>query len=130
MTFHPSHSTEQMAPPPAQAEEAIHWGKVLGVGVGSLIVFATAILVVLRKLHAREKALQPMGPDPLPMQLGQGEIGIVDQVPFDVTRANANYRKERTDRLGSWGWVDRKQGLVHMPIETAMEKVVREGQRK
>ena len=71
MTYHPSHSTEHLPPPEAQAEEAIHWGKVLGVGVGSLIVFAIAILVVLRMLHAREKALQPMGPDPLPMQLGQ-----------------------------------------------------------
>ena len=126
MTYHPSHSTEHLPPPEAQAEEAIHWGKVLGVGVGSLIVFAIAILVVLRMLHAREKALQPMGPDPLPMQLGQGEIGIVDQVPFDVTRALQAYRSDRLSRLESWGWLDRKAGLLHMPIEEAMDRVVKE----
>jgi len=126
VTYHPSHSTEHLPPPEAQAEEAIHWGKVLGVGVGSLIVFAIAILVVLRMLHAREKALQPMGPDPLPMQLGQGEIGIVDQVPFDVTRALQAYRSDRLSRLESWGWLDRKAGLLHMPIEEAMDRVVKE----
>ena len=129
MTYHPSHSTEHLPPPEAQAEEAIHWGKVLGVGVGSLIVFAIAILVVLRMLHAREKALQPMGPDPMPLQMGQAEIGIVDQTPFDVTRALQNYRTDRMQRLETWGWVDRKAGTVHMPIDRAMELVVQEHRR-
>ena len=81
-------------------------------------------------LNAREKLLQPNGPDPIPMQIGQGEIGIVDQVPFDVTRSAAVYRKDRTARLARWGWIDRKQGLVHMPIETAMEKTVSELSRQ
>ena len=55
-----------MAPPEAQAEEGIKWSAVLGVGIGSVIVFAISILIVLRMLHAREKALQPLGPDPMP----------------------------------------------------------------
>jgi len=119
-------STGHLPPPAAQAEEGIAWGGVLGVGFGSIVVFAIAILIVVKVLHAREKELQPAGPDPLPAQLGQAEIGIVDQAPFDVTRALQIYRRDRTARLQSWGWVDRSAGVVHMPIEDAMDLVVKE----
>jgi hypothetical protein len=126
MSHQPSHSTEQMTPPQAQAEESIHWGKVIGVGVGAIALFTIATLVSYRVMTVREKELQPLGPDPLPHQIGQNEVGIVDQVPFDVTRALEVYRNDRNRRLESWGWVDRKAGLVHMPIEEAMDAVVKE----
>src|SRR5205823_3266263 len=108
VSHEPSHATEHMSPPPVQAEEGIQWGPVLAAGIGSVVVFAIAILIVLRMLHAREKALQPLGPDPMPLQMGQTEIGIVDQTPFDVTRALQAYRADRLQRLETWGWVDRK----------------------
>jgi hypothetical protein len=130
MTVNPSRAGEQMAPPQAQAEEAIHWGKVVGVGVGALVAFTLATWISWRFMNAREKLLQPNGPDPIPRQIGQSEIGIVDQVPFDITRSFAVYREDRNYRLTHWGWIDRKQGIVHMPVETAMERVVSEGEKK
>ncbi len=129
MTYEPSHSTENLPPPEAQAEEAIHWSKVLGVGIGALIAFTIAVWITARFMQTRERMLQPSGPDPIPRQIGEGEIGIVEQVPFDVSRAAAQYRRERLERLGSWGWVDRKRGIVHMPIEKAMDAVVAEHAR-
>ena len=129
MTYQPSHSTEHLPPPEEQAQEAIHWGKVISIGVGSLIIFAISIWISTAMMHAREKALQPIGPDPMPVQIGQLEIGIVDQAPFDVTRALQNYKDDRNARLSSWGWVDRKNGVVHMPIDEAMERVVKEQRR-
>jgi hypothetical protein len=126
MSHEPSHSTEHMAPPPEQAEEGIAWGAVIGVALGSLLIFVIAVLVSTRILHVREKALQPLGPDPLPLQVGQGEIGVVDQVPFDVSRALESYRRDRLARLEHWGWIDRKAGAVHMPIADAMELIVKE----
>jgi hypothetical protein len=130
MSHHPSHSTEHMAPPPAQAEEIINWFGVIGIGLGSLIVFAIATFVVWKYMGSREKVLQPGGPAAIPAQLGQGEIGIVDQVPFDVTRALQQYRNESIERLSSWGWMDRKQGTIHMPIDRAMDLVVQEQQKE
>ena len=129
MSHEPSHSTEHLPPPEAQAEEAISWLKVSVVGIAALITFTIAVLLVLRLLNAREKALQPNGPDPLPRQIGQAEIGIVDQVPFDVYRGLQSYRNERIERLESWGFIDKSKGTVHMPIEEAMDRVVKE-QRK
>ena len=129
MTWQPSQSAEHLPPPEEQAEEAIAWSKVLTVGIVSLLVFAIATLISFRLMQAREKALQPNGPDPIPPQIGRSEINIVDQVPFDVTRERQIYRDERTARLSSWGWVDRKAGIVHMPIEEAMDRVVKERRR-
>jgi hypothetical protein len=129
MSHKPSHSTEQMSPPQAQAEESIHWSAVIGVGVGAIVIFTVATLISYRFMLHREKELQPLGPDPIPRQIGQNEIGIVDQVPFDVTRAFQAYRDDRNARLESWGWVDRKAGIVHMPIEEAMDRVVKEAKK-
>ena len=129
MSHEPSHATEHMAPPPLQAEEAISWFRVIGTGVAALIVFAIATWVAFGFMRAREKALQPLGPDPVPVQLAarpQVEINIVEQVPFDVTRVAQAYRKERMERLSSWGWMDRKAGTIHMPIDRAMELVTQE----
>ena len=126
MSHQPSHATEHMSPPPAHAEEVISWFKVIGTGLAALIVFALATWVTYRYMNLREKALQPEGPDPIPQQIGQVEINIVEQIPFDVTRVLQTYRNERIERLSSWGWVDKKAGTVHMPIDRAMELVVKE----
>lgn len=130
MSHEPSHSTEHMSPPPAQAEEIINWFAVIGTGLAAIIVFSIATFVVWRYLEMREKVLQPAGPAVIPAKLGQAEIGIVDQVPFDVTRAVQVYRNERIERLSSWGWMDRKQGTIHMPIDKAMDLVVQQQQKE
>jgi len=130
MTYEPSHSTKHMPPPPAQAEEAIRWFSVIGTGAAAILVFTIATFVVYRYLGLREKALQPEGPDPIPMLLGQPEIGIVDQVPFDVTRSLQGYKRESVEQLSSWGWMDRQKGTIHMPIDRAMELVVQDQQKE
>jgi hypothetical protein len=129
MSLEPSHSTEHLNPPHKQAEESIRWDLVVGVGVGAIILFTVATLIAWRFMVHREFELQAGGPPPIPRQIGQAEIGIVDQVPFDVTRAYQTYRDDRNARLESWGWVDRKAGLVHMPIEEAMDRVVKEAKK-
>jgi len=126
MSHEPSHATEHMAPPPLQAEEAISWFKVIGTGVAALILFAIATFITFRFMHAREKALQPIGPIATPAQMGEAEINIVDQIPFDVSRKLQTYRRERIERLSSWGWMDKKAGTIHMPIGRAMDLVIQD----
>lgn len=126
MSHEPSHATEHMAPPPLQAEEAISWFKVIGTGVGALILFAIATWISFRFMNVREKALQPVGPAAPAAQMGEAEINIVDQVPFDVTRRAQTYRRERIERLSSWGWMDKKAGTIHMPIGRAMDLVIQD----
>lgn len=101
--------------------EGIHYWKVIVVGVVALIVFGIAGSWSTHILNVRSKELQPNGPDPIPRQIGQAKIGLVEQVPFDVIRAYANYRREKLETLGTWGWIDRKAGTVHMPIDAAID---------
>jgi hypothetical protein len=61
--------------------------------------------------------------------VGQEEIGIVDQIPFDQARFVAKQRSEANQRLGSYGWVDRPSGKIHIPIDRAIE-LMASGQKK
>lgn len=130
-TREPSHSTEHMAPPEAQQEEGIPVLRIALIGIASLILFTASGYWSWTIYDKRSRELQPLGPDPIPRQIGQGEIGIVDQVPFDVYRSLQTYKTYSKKRLTTWGWVDRKAGTVHMPIDIAMDQIVAEqGQKK
>jgi len=37
-----------------------------------------------------------------------------------------DYLREQNERLGSYAWIDKEKGIVRLPIERAMELVVRE----
>ncbi|MFN0007842.1 MAG: hypothetical protein ACKVXR_08030 [Planctomycetota bacterium] len=37
------------------------------------------------------------------------------------------FRARESDRLSTYGWVDRQAGVVHVPIERAMELVAKDG---
>jgi hypothetical protein len=39
----------------------------------------------------------------------------------------ADYRHKELDRLNSYGWVDRSAGKVHIPIDRAIDEVLRAG---
>ncbi len=125
-TREPSHAVEHMAPPAAQEDTAVSAGKIVAVAVTALLVFAASGYWSYTIYDKRSRELQPLGPDPIPRQIGQAEIGIVDQVPFEVYRSLQIYRKYSKHRLDTWGWVDKKQGIVHMPIEQAMEQMIQE----
>lgn len=125
-TREPSHATEHMAPPEAQQDPVIPAGKIIAIGISALLLFVASGYWSYTIYDKRSRELQPLGPDPIPRQIGQREIGIVDQVPFDVYRSLQIYRKSSKHRLETWGWVDKKQGIVHMPIEQAMEQMIQE----
>jgi hypothetical protein len=58
---------------------------------------------------------------------GEREVGMVYQRPFEKENIAAAKRAEGQKRLESSGWVDRERGLVHVPIDQAMEIVARRG---
>ena len=60
-------------------------------------------------------------PLPIPQELGQSKIGLVEQQLFELSTRGERDRAARQERLGSYGWVDRRAGVVHLPIERAME---------
>lgn len=122
----PSHATEALPLPDDQQGQDIQFGKVIAVGLISLAIFAIGSVWAVSILHTKQKEMNPSGRVALPAELGQEEVGIVDQVPFDLNRWVQKYKQEQGQRLDSYGWVDRKAEKIHLPIDRAMDLLVQE----
>ena len=117
-----THDAPQNGPHGHLSEDHIDFHKVIAVGVVSLIIFALGIwwaAGILR--HETKRAEDSTGLAAESALLGKPEIGIVDQVPYSGDHRLADWRQERSSRLNSYGWVDRAKGIVHVPIERAMD---------
>jgi hypothetical protein len=130
MSYEPSHSTEHLPPPPAQADEHVAGFKVVAVGVAALVVFGAATVWSTRILSGTARMLQPTGPIAPGKDIGRPEIGIVDQTPFETTRGAQHYRQRDLGTLHSYGWVDREKGIIHIPIERAIDRFLSDEQGK
>ncbi len=103
-------------------EDRISTGKIVAVGVGSLVIFFLASLVTSVYQQVRQGE---HGPIPIPPEVGQSKIGIVEQQQFDLAVRGERDRAARVERLGTYGWVDRSAGVVHLPIDVAMDLVAK-----
>jgi hypothetical protein len=106
------------------SDDEIDFGKVIAVGVISLIVFALGTVwavAIFKRESARTQASSGAYHQPL---LGQSEVGIVDQVLFEGDHRLADWKTERKSRLDGYGWIDRSKGVAHIPIDKAIDEVV------
>jgi hypothetical protein len=120
-----SHSSNDSHGPGHKAEDdEIAYGKVIGVGVVSLTIFALstwwAAVILSRETKKVEDAT---GVTHRPSRVEKDEIGIIDQVPFATDRRLPKWKAERAAHLNGYGWTDRPKGLTHVPIEGAMDAV-------
>ncbi|HEX3698810.1 MAG TPA: hypothetical protein VH374_25800 [Polyangia bacterium] len=116
------------AHPPAssahQNEDQIDFTKVIVVGVVSLVAFGLCTLWAVKILDGERGRLQDEhGESRKATEVGKDEIGIVDQVPFEVDHRLEKWRQAHIDALNGYGWVDRGRGVVHIPIDKAMEQI-------
>jgi hypothetical protein len=103
-------------------DDHVSTGKIVGVGVGSLLVFLVASLLTVTYMRDRVVAHGPLS---TPAEIGKSKIGMVEQQLFDVAIRGTEDREKRQERLRSYGWVSRDAGVAHMPIDRAMELVVK-----
>jgi hypothetical protein len=101
-------------------EDRINSGKLVFVGLASLFIFFIASWLAASYYLTRRAE---HGPLPVPPEIGQNKIGIVEQSVFDLQVRGQRDNAARVERLSSFGWVDRDAGVVHMPIDRAMELV-------
>ncbi len=99
-------------------EDRVATLKIVAVGVGALVVFLAASFVTLSYLRMKEGDRPLL---PVPPEIGQSKIGLVEQQLFESANRGERDRAARKERLGSYGWVDRKAGIVRIPIDRAME---------
>ncbi len=90
------------------------------VGLGALLVFVVGSWLTIGYLRARQAAY---GPYAVPPEVGQSKIGLVEQQLFDLAVRGQRSRDKQLERLGATGWVDRRAGVAHIPIDEAMRLV-------
>lgn len=110
--------------PPAE-EDVVPAGKIAMVGVVALVVFFLGSLAAGLGMIAMRRQVNPDGPAPLPAEAGQAKIGIVEQRLFEHANQGVAWRARAVRQLESTGWVDRQKGVVHIPIDQAMDLVVK-----
>ena len=125
----PTHATETLPPPGLQQTNEIAYGKITLIALGCVIAFAIGGWWSFTILRSERHQMNPRGLTNIPSELGQEEIGIVDQVPFEMNRWVSKYKETQTQQLDTYGWVDRKAGIIRIPIDRAMELIVEEQKR-
>lgn len=104
--------------PVRSEDDRVRAAPILAVGIGALAIFFLASFVTISYLRVKEGDRPPL---PVPQELGRSKIGLVEQQLFESATRGAQDREARRRQLGSYGWVDRKAGVVRIPIDRAME---------
>jgi hypothetical protein len=111
---------------PIQEEDHIATGKIVATAIISLLIFGIGVVWAVTILQGEaHHVVQQAGP-PGPASAGAPEVGIVYQWPFNVSHYAADEAAARKGWLESYGWVDKSAGVVHVPIEQAMQRYVQQ----
>lgn len=98
---------------------------IVAVVVVLVTVFASAVPAWILERRGWFRLDAPARLDEAPV--APREIDVVDQTLLEGGDAVAgSSRSAERARLERYGWVDRQAGVVHIPIERAMELVVEE----
>jgi cytoskeletal protein RodZ len=111
----------------AAEEDHVKLGKVMSVGVASMVLFAVGGFAAYLLQVRTEREAQPQGPAATPAAIGQYEVGIVNQRVFEAdTHAREKLEAQRQALQNGWG--DRPGEVVFTPIDKAMEQVISHAQ--
>jgi hypothetical protein len=112
-------------------EAGVDIKKVIAVGVVSLILFAISAVVAYFILRSsRREFISQHGLAPPAKYLVEPEVNIVDRIHFDSDTRLERWKGEMRKRLDGYGWVDRQQRLIHVPIEKAMQQVIEDAAKQ
>jgi len=128
MTVLPTHRPPSEHPV-VQEPEGVATVKAVVVGIIFLVIFFFATLWSVRIFQSEERTIAPQGTISPPKEIGDPQIGIVNQRLFELQREAEQKRTEQRDRLNSYGWVDRENRIIHIPIDRAMEKLSQGSQK-
>lgn len=96
-------------------------------GIGMAVAVAAAFLVSWGSLRFLEKH-QPLGSPASPLAKGRAlpPIGL-PRLQAHPAQDLKKYLAREKEILDSYGWVDRKAGVVRIPIQRAMNILLQEG---
>ncbi|ATB48607.1 hypothetical protein [Corallococcus macrosporus] len=90
---------------------------------GAWMALVVVSLLANRWLEDHSRPWAPAGPSPV---MGRAELADVNQRPFALDDRARRLREAQQARLEGYGWVDRDGGVIHLPLERAVERVLAE----
>ena len=106
--------------PPPPEQRSLPGRRLAAMGGAWLVLVGAALLVVRWSEHRYE----PSERAAFPPGLGRAEVAAVNQKPFALDDSASRLREAQEERLRGYGWVDRDAGVIHVPVERAMEQVL------
>lgn len=88
------------------------------------------VAVSLLAIHWWESESRPPESAGTPARMGETEIANVNQRPFALEDEAPRLLRRQRARLRTYGWVDRGAGVIHLPVEQAVEQVLAEEERQ
>jgi hypothetical protein len=110
-----------------QEDDVVAGGRLATVGLVAIVVGAVGVLVAALVVYQVTGSLQPNASGPRGPQPGPTAIARVLQTPIWDAEAGIDRRERQRRGLERLEWVNRRGGMARIPIEAAMDLVVKEG---
>ncbi len=112
--------------PVRQEDDAVAGGRLARMGVVALVVGAIGVFlggvdVVVATGTIQPSAAGPRGPLPAPTAIAR-----IAQTPIWDARQGLDLEKRQRAELERFGWENKAGGMAQIPIETAIDLVVKE----
>jgi hypothetical protein len=98
-------------------------GRRIGLVAAGWLLLVVVSLLATRYWQGRSRPSERAGPS---AAMGRVEVGIVNQRPFALEDGAPRLRGAQESRLDGYGWVDRDAGVIHLPVERAVDAVLAE----
>lgn len=87
----------------------------------SLVVLAAVLVAAISAIYVAVSWALTSAPPGAEVDRLPGELGVIEAARWEIeTRAEVQAREDRA-RLNSYGWMDRDGGIIHIPIDRAIE---------
>ncbi len=94
------------------------------IGLAALVIIALLLCYGLLAWMIKSEARRAEPPNQFAVLL---EPMVQPRLAVEPGRALKALRQQEQTRLNSYGWVDQERGIVHIPIERAMDMLVQKG---
>lgn len=124
------HEDELTTPGVTHEEERVEGRIVLAVIAGTILFSLFLSLLAWQAVVRSERAARPSGNFPERQYRIAPEIAGVERTLFGTAMEGPALARAQRARLDGFGWVDRGRGVVHIPVDAAIDLLVaREGER-
>ena len=102
--------------------------KTLGFIGAGIIIAAIILPLLLWGLYRFFEDTAAKG-SPIPETVGKQSFETAKSPPLEPNPVgnHQNFQRAENEKLNGYGWIDKQNGVVHIPIERAMKQLVKNG---